>query len=81
MKPRFAAIVAAAGLASCQYRPPSSTGSAERSGEGGVPRQLPSGNATVNGPVLSYAPIVRVVAPAVVTVRASHRVQTKSSRF
>jgi serine protease Do len=75
MKSRFAAIVAAAALASCQFHRPGSTGSAERAGEGTVPRELPNGNASVNGPVLSYAPIVRVVAPAVVTVRASHRVQ------
>ena len=74
MKLRFAAIVAAATLAACQFHAPNSTGSAERANEG-APRELPNGNAALNGPVMSYSPIVRVVAPAVVTVRASHRVQ------
>jgi len=74
MKPRFAVIAAAAALAACQYHRPS-TGSAERADEGAIRRELPNGNASISGPVLSYAPVVKVVAPAVVTVRASHRVQ------
>ena len=71
MRSRFAvAVVSAAALVSCS-RAPNSTGSAERS----VEREPPTGNAAINGPVLSYAGVVGVVAPAVVTVRASHRVQ------
>lgn len=56
-------------LAACQSSSvrPSTTGSASR--------ELPTGNATINGPMLSYADVVNHVAPAVVTVRSSKRVR------
>lgn len=39
------------------------------------PRQLPSGAVQANGPILSYANVVDTIAPAVVTIRTSQRVQ------
>jgi len=42
---------------------------------GSQPRQIPSGNVSVSGPILSYADTVDRVAPAVVTIRASRRVR------
>jgi serine protease Do len=42
---------------------------------GSQPRELPEGAAQLNGPILSYAGVVQTVAPAVVTIRASHRVR------
>ena len=42
---------------------------------GSPPRQTPSGNVSASGPILSYAYTVDRVAPAVVTIRASHRVR------
>ncbi len=42
---------------------------------GSEPRQAPSGNVRVEGPILSYADTVDRVAPAVVTVRSSRRVR------
>ncbi|HLH17161.1 MAG TPA: DegQ family serine endoprotease [Bryobacteraceae bacterium] len=69
MKPALLALAALL-LASCARRS-DSAGEAQRD----APRELPSGGASVNGPVLSYANVVQVVAPAVVTVRSSHRVR------
>jgi len=49
---------------------------AAHSGSGGSePRELPSGAASIRGPVLSYADVVDHVAPAVVTIHASRRVR------
>ena len=45
------------------------------SGTGSASRELPSGNAVPNGPLLSYADVVNHVAPAVVTIRSSRRVR------
>lgn len=42
---------------------------------GSEPRQMPSGNVTASGPILSYADTVDRVAPAVVTIRSSKRVR------
>jgi len=42
---------------------------------GSQARQTPSGNVSASGPILSYADTVDRVAPAVVTIRASHRVR------
>src|SRR5579871_5561479 len=42
---------------------------------GSEPRQLPSGNVSASGPLLSYADTVDRVAPAVVTIRSSRRVR------
>lgn len=42
---------------------------------GSEPRQMPSGNVSIHGPVLSYADVVDHVAPAVVTIHASRRVR------
>ncbi|HTX38690.1 MAG TPA: DegQ family serine endoprotease [Bryobacteraceae bacterium] len=42
---------------------------------GSEPREMPEGVAHLNGPILSYADVVQTVAPAVVTIRASHRVR------
>jgi serine protease Do len=55
-------------LISCQSHP--STTNA-----GSVPRELPTGSPSINGPVLSYANVVDHVAPAVVTIHASKRVR------
>jgi serine protease Do len=63
-------------LAACQSFPnrPASTRSPSRENMGSASREMPSGNVSVNGPVLSYANVVDRVAPAVVTVRSSRRV-------
>jgi Do/DeqQ family serine protease len=42
---------------------------------GSAPRQMPSGNVSASGPIISYADTVDRVAPAVVTIRASKRVR------
>lgn len=82
MTARFAVLLAAAALISCQHQRTGSYGSAARAtDDGSVNRELPNQSANVNGPVLSYAPVVQVVAPAVVTVRASHRVQQHQFPF
>ncbi len=69
MKPALLALAAIL-IASCA-RHSNSAGEAQRE----AARELPSGSAGVNGPVLSYASVVQVAAPAVVTVRSSHRVR------
>jgi serine protease Do len=56
-------------LGACQLSAP------RRSSTGSASRELPSGNATIKGPLLSYAEVVDQVAPAVVTIRASRRVR------
>jgi serine protease Do len=56
-------------LASCNRSSAPSGGAASSQ-----PRQLPSGNASVNGPILSYADVVSHVVPAVVTVHSARRV-------
>jgi Do/DeqQ family serine protease len=67
MKLFAAAAFCGLALLSCN-RPNSVTGGSE-------PRRAPSGNVTLNGPILSYADTVDRVAPAVVTIRASRRVR------
>jgi serine protease Do len=62
-------LVAVILLASCNRPFSHSTSS------GSEPRQLPSGNVSVNGPILSYADVVDKVTPAVVTIHASRRVR------
>jgi serine protease Do len=44
-------------------------------GTGSERRQMPSGNVSVNGPILSYADTVDRVSPAVVTIHAAKRVR------
>lgn len=46
------------------------------SAAGGEPRKLPEGKVVPSGPILSYAPVVDRVAPAVVTIRSSKRVRS-----
>jgi Do/DeqQ family serine protease len=70
---KFFVAVAVCALAllscnSCNRRPYSA-------GTGSESRQAPSGNVAASGPILSYADTVDRVAPAVVTIRASHRVR------
>jgi serine protease Do len=56
-------------LAACQ------ASNVRQSTTGSASRELPAGNTTITGPVLSYADVVDRVAPAVVTVRSSRRVR------
>ena len=65
---RIAFVLAATLLLTCCQKPQSASA-------GSVPRQLPSGNVKVSGPLLSYADVVQPVAAAVVTIRASRRVR------
>uniref|UniRef100_Q021P3 Protease Do n=1 Tax=Solibacter usitatus (strain Ellin6076) TaxID=234267 RepID=Q021P3_SOLUE len=60
-------IVACFFLASC-HSPQAVSANNEK-------RQLPAANTGENLPILSYSPVVDHVAPAVVTIRASHRVR------
>jgi serine protease Do len=69
MKQRCGLLAACLVLAACQTSGPG------RSSTGFASRELPSGDVTVNGPVLSYANVVDHVAPAVVTIRSSRRVR------
>ena len=62
-------MVACLVLGACQ----SST--SRRSSTGSASRELPNGNTTIKGPLLSYADVVDQVAPAVVTIRSSRRVR------
>jgi len=56
-------------LGACQWSAP------RRTSAGSASRELPSGNLSVKGPLLSYADVVNQVAPAVVTIRSSRRVR------
>jgi len=60
MKQCCALVVACLMLGACQSSAP------QRSSTGFASRELPSGNSTPNGPLLSYADVVNQVAPAVV---------------
>jgi serine protease Do len=63
------ALLSLLALVSCGRMNPSAEG-----GRSAEPRQLPSGSASLNGPILSYADVVSHVIPAVVTVHSSRRV-------
>jgi Do/DeqQ family serine protease len=63
------AAIAFCGLALLSCKRPYSTSA------GSEPRQMPSGNVSASGPILSYADTVDRVAPAVVTIHASRRVR------
>src|SRR5271167_71630 len=63
----IAALVCGLALVSCNR--------SSSAGAGAEPRRMPSGTVAVNGPLLSYANTVDLVAPAVVTIRSSRRVR------
>lgn len=67
MKSGSAVFIACLVVAGCR------TSSSDFPHTGSASREIPTGNVTVSGPVLSYANVVEQVAPAVVTVRATHR--------
>ena len=69
MKQSCALMAACLLLGACQSSTP------RRSSTGSASRELPSGNTTIKGPLLSYADVVDQVAPAVVTIRSSRRVR------
>jgi serine protease Do len=69
MKSGCAIFIACLVLAGCQ----SSSSSSDSPHTGSASRVMPNGNVSVSGPVQSYADVVERVAPAVVTVRATHR--------
>ncbi|MBV8907123.1 MAG: Do family serine endopeptidase, partial [Acidobacteriia bacterium] len=71
MKQTVALIAVGFSLAGCQYWRPQTS---QSSHTGEASRELPSGNLSAKGPLLSYADVVSQVAPAVVTIRASQRV-------
>jgi Do/DeqQ family serine protease len=76
MKPGSAIFIAIACLvlAGCTSSSQNSrTGSSQTSHTGSASREMPADSVNVSGPVQSYANVVERVAPAVVTVRATHR--------
>lgn len=62
-------ILLAFALVSCTHGP-----NRAEATSGSADREMPTGTVTPAGPVLSYAPVVEEVAPAVVTIRATSRV-------
>jgi len=66
---RWALFAACVVLAACQ------SSAVRQSTTGSASRELPSGNTSISGPLLSYADMVDHVAPAVVTIRSSKRVR------
>jgi serine protease Do len=74
MKSGYAIFISCLLLAGCQSSSsPQSSRTGQSSHTGSASREMPTGDVSVSGPVQSYANVVERVAPAVVTVRATHR--------